>query len=136
MKYLLDTNIISELRKQNPNKQVIDWLANIHPNQLYLSCLTIGEIKVGILKLAKKDKKASLSLMKWLNSLIIDYAKQIVGINLETCEVWAELISIDSSNAIDSLIAAQAKQENMVMVTRNIKHYSMFGIELLNPFGY
>jgi toxin FitB len=134
MKYLLDTNVVSELRKKVPSNNVIDWFASIHPSQLYLSCLTVGEIKVGILKLAKKDKEASLKLMKWLNSLTADYAKQIIGIDLETSEEWAELMSIDSSNAIDSLIAAQAKQGNMILVTRNIRHYSMFDIRLLDPF--
>ncbi len=134
MKYLLDTNVISELRKKAPNSKVIKWFCNIHSSQLYLSCLTIGEIKVGILKIGKKDQQASLGLMKWLNSLTIDYAEQIIGINLEICEEWAELMSIDSTNAIDSLIAAQAKQGNMTLVTRNVKHYHMFDLKILNPF--
>lgn len=134
MKYLLDTNIISELRKKSPNSAVIKWLSNVHFSQLYLSCITIGEIKTGILKLAKNDKEASLGLEKWMSSLMIDYAQQIINIDMNTCEDWAELMSIDSTNAIDSLIAAQAKQANMILVTRNIKHYNMFNIKLLNPF--
>ncbi|WP_342269727.1 type II toxin-antitoxin system VapC family toxin [Rickettsia endosymbiont of Orchestes rusci] len=134
MKYLLDTNIISELRKKTPDIRVMEWFSNIHPSQLYLSCLTIGEIKIGVLKIAKKDKATSLGLMKWLDSLIIDYAEKIIGVNLEICEEWAELMSIDSTNAIDSLIAAQAKQRNIILVTRNIKHYSMFDIRIFNPF--
>ncbi|WP_375326477.1 hypothetical protein [Candidatus Tisiphia endosymbiont of Nemotelus uliginosus] len=56
MKYLLDTNVISELRRKVPNIQVIEWLEKIDPNQLYLSCITIGEIKMGALKKAKKDQ--------------------------------------------------------------------------------
>lgn len=134
MKYLLDTNIILELRKKTPDIRVIEWFSNIHFSQVYLSCLTIREIKIEVLKIAKKDKATSLGLMKWLDSLIIDYAEKIIEVNLEICEEWAELMSIDSTNAIDSLIAAQAKQRNMTLVTRNIKHYSMFDIRMFNPF--
>lgn len=113
---------------------MIKWFLNIHPNELYLSCITIGEIKMGVLKLGKKDKSASLILKKWLDGLTIDYAEKILEINQETCEEWAELMSINSTNAIDSLIAAQAKQGNMILVTRNTKHYDVFDIKIVNPF--
>ncbi|QCS24880.1 type II toxin-antitoxin system VapC family toxin [Rickettsia parkeri] len=135
MKYLLDTNVVSEIQKKKSNFQVAEWFSIIHSSQLYLSCITIGEIRKGISKLAKKDKIASLKLEKWLERIIIDYNERILNIDKEICEEWGELMSIDSTNAIDALIAAQAKQSNMILVTRNIKHYNMFNIKIFDPFN-
>lgn len=135
MKYLLDTNVVSEIQKKKSNSQVAAWLSIIHSSQLYLSCITIGEIRKGISKLAKKDKIASLKLEKWLERIIIDYNERILNIDKEICEEWGELMSIDSTNVIDALIAAQAKQSNMILVTRNIKHYNMFNIKIFDPFN-
>ena len=134
MKYLVDTNSISELYKKSPDSRVIQWFLSIGFSQLYLSCITIGEIKKGILKLAKKDKIASLKLEKWLEGIIVNYNERILNIDKETCEEWGELMSIDSMHGIDTLIAAQAKQKNMILVTRNTKHYDMFNIKIFNPF--
>ncbi|MFA1689072.1 type II toxin-antitoxin system VapC family toxin [Candidatus Rickettsia barbariae] len=135
MKYLLDTNIVSEIQKKKSNSQVAAWFSIIHFSQLYLSCITIGEIRKGISKLARKDKIASLKLEKWLERIIIDYNERILNIDKEICEEWGELMSIDSTNAIDALIAVQAKQSNMILVTRNIKHYNMFNIKIFDPFN-
>ncbi|AFB29572.1 type II toxin-antitoxin system VapC family toxin [Rickettsia rickettsii] len=135
MKYLLDTNVVSEIQKKKSTSQVVALFSIIHSSQLYLSCITIGEIRKGISKLAKKDKIASLKLEKWLERIIIDYNEKILNIDKEICEEWGELMSIDSTNVIDALIAAQAKQSNMILVTRNIKHYNMFNIKIFDPFN-
>ncbi len=134
MRYLLDTNIVSELRKKLPDENVIAWLNQIHPSQLYLSSLTIGELRAGALKKAKIDKKHGDTLLKWIDDLIIDYQAQIIGIDLAISEEWAQLLNIDSTNAIDSLLAAQAISMNFTLVTRNIRHFKMFNIKLLDPF--
>ena len=134
MKYLLDTNIISELKKKTPDQNVVNWFEGIDTDELYLSCITIGELKSGALKKAKTDVKTGKLLIKWIDGLMADYEEQILNIDLETCEIWAELLNIDSTNAIDGLIAAQCFQSNMVLVTRNIKHFNMFDIKLFNPF--
>ncbi|AFB32117.1 MULTISPECIES: type II toxin-antitoxin system VapC family toxin [spotted fever group] len=134
MKYLLDTNVVSEIQKKKSTSQVAVWFSIVHSSQLHLSCIT-GEIRKEISKLAKKDKIASLKLEKWLERIIIDYNERILNIDKEICEEWGELMSIDSTNAIDALIAAQAKQSNMILVTRNIKHYNMFNIKIFDPFN-
>lgn len=134
MKYLLDTNIVSELRRKNPDNNVINWLEEIDTDSLYLSCITIGELKSGVLKKLKQDKVTGNMLLKWINKLMSDYEDQILDISLETCEIWAQMLNIDATNAIDGLIAAQAKQLDMILVTRNIKHFKMFDIKLCNPF--
>lgn len=134
MKYLLDTNIISELKKKTPDQNVVNWFEGIDTDELYLSCITIGELKSGALKKSKTDIKTGKLLIKWIDDLMADYEEQILNIDLETCEIWGELLNIDSTNAIDGLIAAQCLQSNMVLVTRNIKHFNMFDIKLFNPF--
>lgn len=134
MKYLIDTNVISELYKKKPDIRVIDWFKNAPSEDLYISCITVGELKSGALKKSKKDQVAGESLFTWIDDLVNNYSEQIIEIDLKTCDKWAELLNIDSTNAIDSLIAAQAMQENMTLVTRNIKHFKMFDIELCNPF--
>lgn len=134
MKYLLDTNVVSEIQKKKPNPQVIAWFSVVHYSQLHISCITIGEIRKGMLKLSKNDSVASLKLKKWLEELIIDYNERILNIDKEIFEEWGELMSIDGTNAIDALIAAQAKQNNMILVTRNTKHYNMFNIKIFDPF--
>ena len=134
MKYLLDTNIVLELRRKKPSGNVIRWFEEVHANNLYLSCITIGELRSGALKKLKQDKMSGDLLLKWIDSLISDYDEQILDINLETCEIWAQMLNIDSTNAIDGLIAAQSAQSNMTLITRNIKHFKMFDIKLYNPF--
>ena len=131
MKYLIDTNIISELYRKKPVIDVINWFNSVDAYYLYISCITIGELKAGALKKAKTDKIASHSLNKWINILCQNYKDQIVNINQETCEIWADLLSIDSTNAVDGLIAAQARQGNMSLVTRNTKHFNRFNIDII-----
>jgi predicted nucleic acid-binding protein len=134
MKYLLDTNIVSELRKTKANQQVVDWVKSIDQERLYLSCITIGEIKMGALKKQLQDKVAGDSLLKWLDQLVENYADRILAIDRVTCEQWGELLVRDSTNSIDALLAAQAIEENMILATRNTKHFINFKVKLWNPF--
>ena len=134
MKYLLDTNIVSDLRKKKPDIGVIEWMKKANSTDLYLSCITIAELKVGALKKAKTDKVAGNSLFKWIENLVEAYREQMILVDLGTCEKWAEFLNIDGTNAVDSLLLAQAAANNLVLVTRNTKHFKMFGINYLNPF--
>ena len=129
MKYLLDTNIVSELRKKLPDPRVVKWMEDVPSDQVYLSCIAIGDLRSEALKKAKQDKIAGKLLIKWIDELINSYEDQIVLIDLEICKKWAELLTIDS------LLLAQAFTNNMVLVTNNIKHFKMFGAKYLNPLG-
>ena len=135
MKYVLDTNIVSELRKTLPTPNVVKWMEGVPSNQIYLSCIAISDLRSGALKKAKQDKRAGPVLTKLIDELISSYEELIVLIDLEICKKWAELLTIDSANAIDSLLLAQAFTNNMVLVTRNIKHLKMFCTKCPNPFG-
>ncbi|OZG31261.1 type II toxin-antitoxin system VapC family toxin [Rickettsia endosymbiont of Culicoides newsteadi] len=135
MRYLLDTNILSEFRKKSPNSQVISWLYQVAIESLYISYLTIGEIQKGIAKKRQIDLVASLSLERWQDILIKNYTARTIGIDsIDVCKCWGELLAIDATNQVDSLLAAQAIVHDMVLVTRNTKHFNKFGVKLLNPF--
>ena len=129
MKYVLDTNIVSELRKTLPTPNVVKWMEGVPSNQIYLSCIAISDLRSGALKKAKQDKRAGPVLINWIDELISSYEELIVLIDLEICKKWAELLTIDS------LLLAQAFTNNMVLVTNNIKHFKMFGAKYLNPLG-
>ena len=129
MKYLLDTNIVSKLRKTLPTPNVVKWMEGVPSNQIYLSCMAISDLRSGALKKAKQDKRAGPVLTKLIDELISSYEELIVLIDLEICKKWAELLTIDS------LLLAQAFTNNMVLVTNNIKHFKMFGAKYLNPLG-
>ena len=129
MKYVLDTNIVSELRKTLPTPNVVKWMEGVPSNQIYLSCMAISDLRSGALKKAKQDKRAGPVLTKLIDELISSYEELIVLIDLEICKKWAELLTIDS------FLLAQAFTNNMVLVTNNIKHFKMFGAKYLNPLG-
>ena len=129
MKYVLDTNIVSELRKTLPTPNVVKWMEGVPSNQIYLSCIAISDLRSGALKKAKQDKRAGPVLTKLIDELISSYEELIVLIDLEICKKWADLLTIDS------LLLAQAFTNNMVLVTNNIKHFKMFGAKYLNPLG-
>lgn len=134
MKYILDTNVISELRKKKPSKPVVQWFKEIDSNDICISCITIGELRAGALKKNKTDKVAGNLLMQWVDKLVDEHKNQIIDIDLPTCIEWSKLLAIDSTNAIDSLIAAQCVLHELILVTRNTKHFTMFQIQILNPF--
>jgi predicted nucleic acid-binding protein len=132
--YLLDTNIISELRRPSAHKQVKDWALAIRPQQLFMSCITIGEIKVGALKRFEKNPSEGQMLLDWLEELTSQYSDRILSIDISVAQTWGELLARDSTNPIDALIAVQCITYHMCIATRNIKHFKDFNIKLINPF--
>ena len=139
MKYLLDTNIISEFISKNPNKNVVDYILTINENNLYLSVITIGEIKAGIEKLDEGSKKAKL--LHWLEyDLLKRFQDRIVSINIDTMLEWGKtnqrLKKLGTPLPImDSLIGVTCKVENMALITRNEKDFKNMEIEIINPFS-
>jgi toxin FitB len=135
--YLLDTCVISELVKPFPNGKVIDWLRNTPDDRLFLSVVTIGEIRKGISKLGESKKKTLLT--NWLNTLIQDYQNRIYPIDLMVAENWGNLQGMAEKNgnpmsSFDSLIAAIAYTHNLVLVTRNEKDFAASHLPIVNPW--
>ncbi len=137
MNYLLDTCVISELTKPTPNENVIEWL-NITPNdRLFLSVITIGEIRKGLTKLPDSKRKADLT--NWLNTLLEDYQNRIYPISLTVAENWGVIQGHaekegKSMSSIDSLIASIAYTHNLVLVTRNESDFQASNLPIQNPW--
>jgi len=135
VKFLLDTNILSEIRKKKHcNANVKTWFNNISDDSIYLSILVTGEIRKGIELKRRKDPVQSLILEQWLTTIEEYYSGRILAFNSETCDIWGKLNAIRPLPVIDSLLAATALQNNLTFVTRNIKDVDGIGVKLLNPF--
>ena len=133
MKYLLDTNVISELKRAKPNERVISWFSSIEKESLYLSVLTLGEIRKGINKLPDSQKKQSLSL--WLENdipLWFDYRLLIIDAGIADC--WGQLQAKTNRPlpVIDSLLAATAIYHDLCLVTRNVNDFNYPDLAILN----
>ncbi len=135
MKYLIDTCVLSELRKKIPNQGVIDWFAARSVSTLYLSVLTLGELRKGITAL--EDVKRREILLNWLESdLPLFFSGRIFSIDTDVANRWGELLAVTKRPmpAIDSLLAATASHHGMSVVTRNQRDFEDFGIEVINPW--
>ena len=138
MKYLLDTNIISEMRKSHCNQNVKSFIDTIHSDELYISVITIGELCFGIEKLPAGKKKHELSI--WLYTKVPNWFKdRIIGIDTETMVEWGKICSMAERTlpAADTLIAASAITNHLFLVTRNVKDFDgIDGINLINPWEF
>jgi len=138
MSYLLDTNVISELISKRPNKRVVEWLDRLDPNTIYLSVITIGEIRKGIEKLPPSKRRERIK--EWLESdLLLRFQGRILEITKEVMLIWGELTGrLEKEGrpitAIDSLIAAIALQGNYRLVTRNEHDFRYTGVTIINPW--
>jgi tRNA(fMet)-specific endonuclease VapC len=138
MKYLLDTNVISELIKKQPEPKVVQWVDQQDPSLLYLSVITIGEIRRGVEKLPDLARKEKIST--WLSSyLLVRFAGRILPITTDVMLRWGELTGhLETKGlllaAFDSVIAASALQEQLTIVTRNTKDFREIGVALFNPW--
>jgi hypothetical protein len=131
--YLLDTNIISELRKPKPHGAVLEWYKNIADEDLYVSAVSIGEIQTGIELTREQDKKKAESLELWLQD--IANAHNILPMTGATFILWAKLMhTLSNTVREDAMIAATAIEKKLTVVTRNTKDFRRFKITLLNPF--
>ena len=136
MSYLLDTNVLSELRRKTPDPGVSAWFAKRPAASLYLSVLTLGELRKGIDSLA--DAKRRLKLVDWLETeLPLFFAGRILAIDQGVADHWGRLLAVAGRPlpAIDSLLGATAIHHGLTMVTRNSKDFENLGLDVLNPWN-
>jgi toxin FitB len=137
LKFLLDTNIISEIRKPVPSTRVLDWLSGITNEHLFISVVTLGEINRGITKLPAGKKKNDL--IKWFDRVQEAYQYQTFSIDNDIALKWGELTARSEREGIilpvlDGLIAATAYVHGAILVTRNTKDFQSANIQVLNPW--
>ena len=136
MSYLLDTNILSELRKRDrANPRVISWFDKCRPSELFLSVLTIGELRQGVERVRRRDSISAENLDWWLNITVLEFQGRIIDVDMAIAERWGRLGIPDPVPEIDGLIAATALERDLVVVTRNEKHMALAGVRYLNPFN-
>ncbi|MDM8566672.1 type II toxin-antitoxin system VapC family toxin [Candidatus Halobeggiatoa sp. HSG11] len=135
LKYLLDTNILSELRKSKRcDLNVKKWFDKTEQSQLFTSVLVIGEIRRGIENIRRRDKQSAYQLERWLENLQINFQERIIPIDERIAETWGYMNSIRPLPVIDGLLAATTKTYDFILVTRNIKDIQGIDIEFINPF--
>jgi predicted nucleic acid-binding protein len=135
VKYLVDTNVISEVRKgPRCDQSVAAWWSSVAPEGIFLSVLTIGEIRKGVENIRRRDARSASVLETWLLRIISHYRDQILPIELDIVEEWGWMSVPNPLPVIDGLIAATAKVRGLTLVTRNIADMERAGVSLLNPW--
>ncbi|MEQ9642593.1 MAG: type II toxin-antitoxin system VapC family toxin [Alphaproteobacteria bacterium] len=135
MSYLLDTNVISALRRgRNGHAAVRRWYRDVEASELHLSALTFGEIRRGIELVRARDAAQASALEQWLHRLRRSFAGRILAIDDGTIDLWGQITARRPYPAIDALIAATAMRHGLTMVTRNVKDVGDIGVGILNPF--
>ncbi len=136
MSYLLDTNVISELRKGSRcDRGVADWFSQVSSQEIFLSVVTLGELRKGIENIRRRDDVAAQSLEAWFQELVADHSERILPVDQAVAEQWGRFNVPDPLAVIDSLNAATAKIHGLILVTRNVKDVTSTGVALLNPFN-
>ena len=141
MSYLVDTNALSELRRKQPDSHVVNWFAGRAAQSLFLSVLTLGEIRKGILRLddANTDAARRRDLNDWLElDLSTFFLGRILSVDSSVADRWGHLQALAGRPlpAIDSLLAATALQYHLTLVTRNVKDFADLGIDIINPWDF
>jgi toxin FitB len=131
--YLLDTCIISEARRRTP--QAVTWLRSIRSETLFLSVITIGEIMKGVTMKLRTDPAAAAVLLRWLDELRVVYASRILPIDDEVATSWGRLMAERSRPVVDTLIAATARVNNKIVVSRNVADFADAGVTVLDPWA-
>ncbi len=135
MTYLVDTNVLSELRKRNrcdPN--VAAWYRGAKLEELFLSVLVVGELRRGAERLRTRDPRQFAALDKWLILAVDRFGDRIIDVDRQVAEEWGRIDAHSPVSPIDGLLAATAKARGLTLVTRNVRDMERTGARILNPF--
>lgn len=134
MTYLLDTNVVSEVRQRRGEPRVRAWLESVSPEQLFLSVIVVGEIRRGVDRLRVRDPAQAAVFERWLGELRRGYGDRIIPVDVEIADEWGRLSASDPVPVEDGLMAATARVRGMVLVTRNVADVARTGVRVLNPW--
>jgi toxin FitB len=138
MNYLLDTCVLSEFTRRQPDQRVVNWLDSIEEEKLFISVITVGEIQRGIERLPDSHRKTEL--LVWMNNGLLNrFTDRMVAIDAATMFLWGSLTtrmeaSGHTMSVMDSLIAASALQNNLIVATRNVTDFLPCGVQVINPW--
>ncbi len=132
--YLLDTNVVSELRRARPHGGVLSWIRDTPAERLHLAAVTIGEIQAGIEITRERDAAKAAELERWLEEVLVSY--RVLAMDAAAFRTWATLMHRRSDTQMqDAMIAAVAIVRRMTVVTRNARDFQPFGVPTLDPFS-
>ena len=132
-RYLLDTNVVSELRKTKPHGAVIAWLNDLRDEQIFLAAVTLGELQIGVERVRPRDSAKAAEIEAWLNQVETSY--EVLPLNGQCFREWGRLMAGRPDELLeDALIAATARIHDLVVATRNERDFLSFAVEVVNPF--
>ncbi len=132
--YLLDTNVVSELRRTRPHGAVLAWLENVPSEHLHLSAVTLGELQAGVERTRDQDSEKAAAIETWIDQ--VEQTSTVLPLDGRIFHAWAKLMHHRSDDLIeDAMIAATALVHGLIVVTRNVRDFEPFGVQLLNPFA-
>ena len=136
--YLLDTNVVSELRKSADgriNKGVQSWAEAIFPELMFISAITVLELEIGVLQIERRDKKQGAVLRRWLNQNVLPaFSERVLTVDLAVAQRCASLHVPNPKSERDAMIAASAIESRMTIVTRNVSDFSQSGVKVFDPW--
>ena len=132
--YLIDTVVLSELRRRQRDPGVVAWMARQHQEDCYLSVVSLGEIERGIARKRASDPRVAEDLAAWLDRLLRLHGQRLLAVDLAIARRWGRLSTALGQDSADLLIAATALEHGLTVVTRNLRHFTPTGVATLNPW--
>ena len=132
--YLLDTDTLSTFSRRNPDPNVSAWMAGQRITDMYISVITIGEIERGIALQARRNPDYARTLVEWLDGVLLTYRGRILPVDMRIARRWGQLSALIGNNNPDLIIAATALERDLIMVTRNVRHFAPTGVQIIDPF--
>lgn len=133
--YLLDTNVVSALRRPDRHHGPAAWLQAQRPSEVFLSVVTVGEIERGIAQQQHRDPSFARELSVWLDRVLTWYGDRVLDVDVPTARRWGRLSGDLGHESADLIIAATALAHGLIVVSRNIRHFEPAGVKVLNPFS-